>query len=257
MIRISILLSSCLLTAFAQSNQIVITSAANGTVGVASEGLATAMGTNIASQTATAGSPPWPTTLGKVSIQVTDSASVTRPAGLIFVSPNQINFQIPEDTAVGQATVQFNNGGAMTSATVQVQRAAPALFAIDTTGIAAATAIAIVLGGPAGQQFPVPLFQCEGPICMLIPIDPGLDSPKYLSFYGTGIQGWSMRTNVVVNIGDVTVPAQYAGRQSQFPGLDQVNAALPLSLRGAGVVNVSVTADGITSNAVKIAIGNN
>jgi hypothetical protein len=39
-----------------------------------------------------------------------------------------------------------------------------------------------------------------------------------------------------------------------IPGLDQVNVPLGLNLRGSGLVNVSVTVDGVTSNAVQIDI---
>jgi uncharacterized protein (TIGR03437 family) len=52
----------------------------------------------------------------------------------------------------------------------------------------------------------------------------------------------------------MSFPVLYAGPQPQFPGLDQVNVPLSLSLRGAGVVNVTVTVDGVTSNPVKIDI---
>ena len=46
---------------------------------------------------------PWPTVLGGVTVQVTDSGSATRIAGLLFVSPGQINFQIPWETTPGTA----------------------------------------------------------------------------------------------------------------------------------------------------------
>ena len=55
-------------------------------------------------------------------------------------------------------------------------------------------------------------------------------------------------------IDGMSFPALYAGPQPQFPGLDQVNVPLSLSLRGAGVVNVTVTVDGVTSNPVQIDI---
>src|ERR1051325_9202201 len=43
--------------------------------------------------------------LGGCNLGVQDSASVTQPAGLLFVSPGQINFQIPMETALGAAAV--------------------------------------------------------------------------------------------------------------------------------------------------------
>lgn len=240
---------------FAQNTALVtITSATDISVGLAPASLATASGMNLAMQSATAVFTPWPTTLGAVTIQVTDSASVPRAAGLLFVSPTQINFEIPTGTAPGLALVLINNGVSQTSATVEIQPVAPGLFAINNLGVAAATGIRIVI--PTNFQSAVTVFQCvDTPgSCRLVPIDPGVDAPVYLSFYGTGINGRSSLANVTVTIGGMSFPALYAGPQSQFPGLDQVNVPLALSLRGAGVVNVTVTVDGVTSNPVKIDI---
>jgi uncharacterized protein (TIGR03437 family) len=256
MLRTSIIIFVALPgAAFAQNTPpVTISSAANSSVGVAPESLATATGMNLAMQSAKAASTPWPTTLGGVTVQITDSASVSRPAGLLFVSPTQINFEVPAGTAPGTATVRIDNGVSQTPATVQIQPVAPGLFVINDLDIAAATAIRVVI--PTQLQSPVTVFQCvDTPgSCRLFPIDPGVDAPVYLSFYGTGISARSSLANVTVTIGGVSIPALYAGPQSQFPGLDQVNVPLPLSLRGAGVVNVTATVDGVTSNAVKIQV---
>jgi uncharacterized protein (TIGR03437 family) len=256
MLRTSIiLLVSLLAPAFAQNTPpVTITSAADASVGVAPESLATATGMNLTMQSAKAVSTPWPTTLGDVTIQVTDSASMSRPAGLLFVSSTQINFQIPAGTAPGQAMVRIDNGVSQTSAMVQILPIAPGLFVINDLDIAAATAIRVVI--PTNFQSPVTVFRCvDTPgSCRLVPIDPGVDAPVYLSFYGTGISHRSSLANVTVTIGSASIPALYADPQPQYPGLDQVNVPLPLSLRGAGVVSVTVTVDGVTSNPVKIEV---
>ena len=79
-----------------------------------------------------------------------------------------------------------------------------------------------------------------------------------MSFYGTVFRGRSSFENVAVTIGNmkmqVTVQAIYAGPQPQIPGLDQLNILLPLTLRGAGVVNVTVSVDGTKSNPVLIQV---
>jgi uncharacterized protein (TIGR03437 family) len=258
MLRASMVLCFFLpMAGFAQSSQVKITSAADASAGISSEGLATATGTSLATQTVKATSSPWPTTLGGVTVQVQDSGSVTRPAGLLFVSPGQINFQIPVGTARGPATVIINNGSAQMAAIVPVRPVAPALFAIDSQGIAAATAVRITI--PTGGEFPVPVFLCvdNDAGCRLVPVNPGLDTPVYLSFFATGLRGRSGLSNVTVKMGSVSVTPTYAGAQGQFAGLDQLNVPLSLSLRGAGEISVTVTADGVTSNPVKISIGNN
>ena len=64
--------------------------------------------------------------------------------------------------------------------------------------------------------------------------------------------------NVAITIGNmtmqVTVQATYAGPQPAFAGLDQVNILLPLTLRGAGGVNVTLWVDGTESNRVLVQV---
>ncbi|MEI9972301.1 MAG: hypothetical protein WDO73_09765 [Ignavibacteriota bacterium] len=82
----------------------------------------------------------------------------------------------------------------------------------------------------------------------------GVDTPIYLSLYGTGIRGRSSLSNVTVTIDGVTAQALYAGAAPGYAGLDQVNVPLSLNLRGSGPCNVTITVDGRTSNAVTIDI---
>ncbi len=55
-------------------------------------------------------------------------------------------------------------------------------------------------------------------------------------------------------IGGTWVQALYVAAQTQIPGLDQINVPLPLTLRGSGMVDVTVTVDGVKSNAVQIIV---
>jgi uncharacterized protein (TIGR03437 family) len=98
------------------------------------------------------------------------------------------------------------------------------------------------------------VFQCAASGCDATPIDLGVDTPVYLSLYGTGIRNLSSLANVTVAIQGVSVPVEYAGPQTTFAGLDQINVELPLSLRGSGPSNVVVTVDGQTSNTVSVNI---
>lgn len=242
----------------------IVTSAASPQIGITADSLASVFGPNISTLDQVAPGPPWPTSFGDVSsVMVTDSANVQRPAQILFISPTQMNIYIPAGLATGPGTVTFPVTGlgpgigtaALRVAEVNIQKVAPALFSASGTGagVAAASGVRVVI--PTQAQSPVLVYQCdsvEG--CQPVPISLDVDTPVYLSFYGTGIRGASSLSNVSVTIGSVMVAPIYAGPQMQTPGLDQVNVPLSLSLRGAGLVNVTVTVDGVTSNAVQIAI---
>ncbi len=132
-----------------------------------------------------------------------------------------------------------------------VAAAAPNLFSADASGsgVAAATAVRTL----DQLQTPLPVFSCSSAGCASVPLVLGIDTPIFVSFYGTGIRGASP-ADVIVSIGGIQTPVQYAGPQSQFAGLDQINVPLPLSLRNAGEVNVTVTIAGRASNTVRIAV---
>ena len=75
-----------------------------------------------------------------------------------------------------------------------------------------------------------------------------------VELYGTGIAGRSSLSNVTVQIGGVDATVAYAGAQTQYPGLDQVNVYVPKALAGAGEVPVVLTVDGVTANVVTISV---
>ena len=57
---------------------------------------------------------------------------------------------------------------------------------------------------------------------------------------------------MTVTINGVSVPVLYAGPQPEFAGLDQVNVALTLNLRGSGETTVVLVVDGQKSNSVTV-----
>ncbi len=233
----------------------VVQSAAAGSLIVAPESIASIFGSNLASQTAQAGSQPLPMTLGGITVGIKDAAGKQYTAPLIYVSPGQINFEVNPGIAPGVATFTVTNGSTNLSATASVQNVAPTLFSMNGngSGVAAATALQVQAGNPQ-LQGPVQVFQCGDSGCTATPIALGVDTPIYLSLYGTGIRNLSSVSNVTVTINSISVPVQYAGPQPSFAGLDQVNVLLPLNLRGAGEVPVVLTVDGQSSNAVTVNI---
>ena len=230
--------------------------AATSSTQIAAESLVSLFGTNLANDTAQAVSTTLPTTLAGVKVNVKDAAGIVRAASLLFVSPMQINLLVPSGTAEGTATITIvQSTGATLNASVAVQSVAPALFSMsgDGRGVAAATAIRMQVANPQLQS-PVSVFACSAAGCVATPIDLGVDTPVYLTLYGTGLRNRTSLAKVTVTIKGLTVPVLYAGAQPSFPGLDQVNIQLPLNLRGSKESNVVVMVDGERSNPVLINI---
>lgn len=259
-----LILSSALVPVWgADPSQLVVTSATNPSVGVTADSLASIFGTSIATQTVSATSSPWPTALGDISVVwITDAANQKQMAGILYVSPTQMNIYIPAGLVPGPATIQFPFTGlppgagtaALRSVQVAIQPTAPGLFSANGTGQGPAAATGIRIAIPSQLQSVVPVFTCQlTSKCTTVPIAMGIDTPIYLSLYGTGIRG-AGQDNIVVTIGNTMLKPSYAGSQLQIQGLDQVNFPLPLTLRGAGTVDVKVTALGFTSNAVQVTI---
>jgi uncharacterized protein (TIGR03437 family) len=232
-----------------------VQSAAAPSSAIAPNSIASIFGNSLAAGIAQAQSQPLPTTLGGVTVTVTDSVGFQRPAPLIYVSPGQINFVVPDGVASGAATFTVNTGSGTQTINGTVQAVAPTLFSMNGngTGVAAATAISTQAANPQ-MQSPIPVFRCAGSTCVSVPINLGVDTPIYVTFYGTGIRSRSSLSNVKVTINGTSVPVQYAGPTPGYAGLDQVNVGLILSLRGSGESNVVLTVDGQTSNTVTINI---
>ena len=226
-----------------------VQSAAAPSSAVAPDSLASLYGANLAPGIAQASAQPLPLALGGVTLSVTDAAGATRAAPLLYVSPVQINFVVPDGTAPGLATLLV----AGQTFTAAIQSVAPTLFSMNGagSGVAAATAIVVQAANPSLQSS-VPVFQCAGSSCASVPIVLGVDTSVYVSFFGTGIRNRSSLANVAVTINGIGVPVLYAGPAPGFTGLDQVNAGLVLSLRGSGESNVVLTVDGQAANTVTI-----
>jgi len=86
--------------------------------------LATIFGTNLATSTPPEAAPPLPMVLAEASVSVNGTA-----APVLYASPTQINFQVPWETATGNATVTVSVDGTVSNAiTVPVTATAPGIF---------------------------------------------------------------------------------------------------------------------------------
>ncbi len=238
----------------AQAQTVTIVSAASYTAPVAPDSIAVAFGSGLAASEARAGSVSLPTTLGETTVTVTDSAGVGRMAALYLVSPGQVNFVVPAGTAAGPATVTVTSGGRSQTATVRIATVAPGIFTANEDGKGVAAAIAIRRVIATNLQTELPVFLCaNGPgTCASVPLGLGVDTPVYLTLFGTGFRGHSSLGIVTCTIGGETVPVLFADAQPQYPGLDQVNVPVVLGLRGKGEVDVVLTVDGQPANTVRV-----
>jgi len=235
-------------------------SAASGTAIVAPGSLATLYLPTSATATESGSATPWPVRLGGISLEIRDNAGTAHLAPLLYVSPSQINFQVPPDTALGEATLGVvSDRGLAAAGGMQVDAVAPALFMVnrpdpfvEESGVAVPAALAVRITTD-GRRTPVPVFMCPtfvgaqcGPVP--IPLAPTGDS-IYISFFGTGFRG-ANPANVIVKINGVRVPVEYAGPPGT-PGLDQINIRLLPEVRGQpplsfGIVTIDV--DGVPAN---------
>lgn len=224
---------------------------------LATESIASAFGTQLATMTVSVASLPLPTMLGGTSVQVKDAQGGKRMAPLFFVSPTQINYQIPAGTAMGLATVTITNGaGEVTTGLLTIVNVAPALFTADATGkgIAAGSVLYVRTNGSRREEV-IARFDIGQNQLVAIPIDVSSEGEQtYLTLYGTGIRNRSHPARVKVRLGELEVPVEYTGPQGTYVGLDQINVKIPPSLGGRGELNVSVIVDGIITNLVTIKI---
>ena len=235
-----------------------VVSAADYAPALAPESIATAFGVDLAASPMSATALPLPTLLNGTTVAVTDSDGVEHIAPLFYVSPGQVNFEVPAGTVTGPATVTIGSGGgAVSTGVVSIASVGPTLFSANADGKGPVAGFAIYVAPDGAQTSALlaafdPASQKQG----FAPIDLGQAGAQvYLSLFGTGIRGLSALANATATVGGTAVPVTYAGAQGGFVGLDQVNLGpLPLSLMGTGVVDIVLIVDGQSANTLQIQI---
>ncbi|MGH9840106.1 MAG: hypothetical protein ACREEM_15085 [Blastocatellia bacterium] len=224
---------------------------------LAGESIVAAFGNGLAETIATAETQPLPTTLAGIRVRIRDNQGAEAFAPLFFVSPNQINFQLPPVSATGKAIVTVLRGDEMVAASeIQIEPVAPGLFSADSSGRGLLVGLALREKADGSQSFePITRFDEEKKQLVAAPIDLGPATDRvFLALFATGLRNRSSLGNVGVKIGGVSTDALFAGPQGSFAGLDQINALLPRSLAGRGELDVAVMVDGKQANTLKVAI---
>ena len=130
-----------------------------------------------------------------------------------------------------------------------VARVAPGIFTLrgDGTGTANASLSAAFADGSTVN---LPIFQCGGNGCQTLSIQiPANAISLYIVLYGTGVRN---AQKVSASLGTSLASVLYAGPQTQFPGVDQINLRFDQFAGFTGTQILQVTTDGIPSNAVTL-----
>ncbi|MGH9846919.1 MAG: hypothetical protein ACREEM_50115, partial [Blastocatellia bacterium] len=107
---------------------ISVSAASYSGAALANESIVSAFGSGLATATMAAPTIPLPTTLGNTTVKVRDGAGTERLSPLFFVSPTQVNYQIPPGTAIGSATITITNGHIDVTAVTQVLQTHDLIF---------------------------------------------------------------------------------------------------------------------------------
>jgi uncharacterized protein (TIGR03437 family) len=209
--------------------------------------LASLFGTNLASAPASA-TAPLPTTLGGATVSVNGKA-----APLIYVGPQQINFQIPWETAVGNATVTMTANGVISNAvTVPILAAAPGVF--------------FVSGNPSNRQNQAAIQNS----------DYSLNTPNNPALAGTPVIAYLTGTGPVTPAASTGIPAPldslsyltssynallwpnpaaiaFAGLAPGYVGLTQMNVSIPPGL-ATGTYPLTLTVNGQAANTANVSV---
>lgn len=226
---------------------------------IAPESIVAAFGANMATGVEIANTVPLPTNLLGTKVTVRDSAGTARDASLFFVAPTQINYLVPTGTADGDATVTVSiNNNVVGRGTMKVAKVVPGLFSANANGQGVAAAVILRVRNGATTFEPVARFEGGQNVPIQVDLGPAGDI-VYLLAYGTGLRGRSRAQNISVNLGGTIKTLDPGAFEDAVPaagffGLDQVNIALPRTLIGKGLTNITLTVDGKPTNTIQLLI---
>lgn len=219
----------------------VTNAASYSTDAIAPGSLVSLFGAALAPTTARATGTPLPLSLADTSVTVNGTV-----APLLFVSPRQINAQIPFEIPAGPATVVVRTLGAVSApATITVRSAAPGVFT-DGHGQAAvlnADGSVNSAKNPAPSGSTVSVFLTgQGPIAGAV--EDGA-APR-------AGQAISATSTILATIGSMPAEVPFAGLAPLYAGLAQMNLKIPPL--ASGVYSLVINIGGTASNAAQLVI---
>jgi uncharacterized protein (TIGR03437 family) len=204
--------------------------------------LASIAGSNLATSVGSDSVLPLLTNFGQASVSVNG-----KNAPILYVSPTQINFQVPWETATGNATVSVTVDGATSnSVTVPVTAAAPGIF-FNSSGAAIAQNHDFSLNTPGNPahagSYLITYLTGSGPV-----------TPSIADGAATPSTGLVQPTSSIsVTIGGQPATVLGSALTPGFVSLLQVNVTVPSGL-AAGSYPMVITIGGHTSNSATVSI---
>jgi len=201
-------------------------------------------GNNLAPSASYYSTPYLPIALNQVTVSF-DNPNVSVPGHLVFVSPAQVNLQVPWELQ-GQPSVQVKVSVADSSGvvyTLPLGTYAPALFEAPSGGQSIAAALdeknnVVTTSNPVARGHVVQLFgNGLGPVNN----QPASGDPAPFGPFATTV------TTPIVTIGGLSAQVNFSGLAPGNAGLYQVNAVVPET--GAGLQPVSISIGGVVSTA--------
>jgi len=240
---------------------------------VAPNSLASLFLTTGAVQNLLANSLPLPKALGGVSLRVagslaydsansrwTYSATGSVDAGLTYVGPSQINFQMPPGIAPGDsvpAQLQLPNGKTLLT-TLRLVSAAPGIFSILMNGQGQGAVLNqdnSANGDP--QRFLGVKPAARGSVIQVFATGAGDTTPALAAGEAAPAGGNPLvltKVQPTVTIGGKNAKVLFSGMAPGFVGLWQINAEVPADVTPGMALPLVITAAGVQSNTVTIAV---
>jgi uncharacterized protein (TIGR03437 family) len=237
-----------------EERSIFVVSAAGG-VDLPRGGFANGYGPVMAERDLAAHGPRLPLSLGGVTVQVTDSAGVTRPAGIFWVTAGwgQVNFVVPEESAPGRARMTLvRSDGSRLSTNITIADTAPGFrTGLSCRGAAIGTATQAFADG---QTTTTPIAICHGGDCRALEVPISSRATTKVRLRASGFRHASSSGEIEVTIAGQRVPVLSYG-PGEDPGMDELTVAIPASLRGLGETDLVAHLKGRVANVVRIRIG--
>jgi uncharacterized protein (TIGR03437 family) len=201
-------------------------------------------GLNLAFAESTASEIPLPTELGGASVKVNGSA-----IPLYFVSPTQINAQLPFEIVPGTATAVVSNAaGDSPPVTFNVAASAVGVFQFAGTNRAIALNQEGDLNGPDHPE-------ARGKVIQVFATGQGLVSPAVATGQAALSDPLSRVTSpMTATIGGVPADIQFFGLAPGFVGLAQVNIQIPDNVTTGDQVGMFISVNGQAGNTATIAV---